>query len=225
MAIRKIVFAEGEVYHVFNRGVAKSDIFSHTKHYARFVDLMEYYRYANVPLSYSSLMKLDIDRRYKIRNYLKHENELAVSILTYCLMPNHFHILLRQISPYGITKFMRHMQDGYAKYFNIASKRVGPLYQSSFKAVRIESDEQLVHVSRYIHLNPVTAYLIPQEKLISYPWSSLPVYLFESRHKTTFVDTTNILSFFKSEEAYGQFVYDQIDYQRELDKIKHITFD
>lgn len=225
MAIRKLVFANNEVYHIFNRGVARSEIFLHTKHYLRFIQLLEYYHYSNIVMSYSTFKKLELSKRNKIFNTLKLKNDPQVSVLSYCLMPNHFHILLRQERTYGISSFMRHVQDGYAKYFNIASKRVGPLYQSSFKAVRIESDEQLIHVSRYIHLNPATAFLVSKEKLSTYAWSSLHMYIEEPTSNVSLVDTNSILSFFRDKVAYKQFVYDQFDYQRALGKIKHLTFD
>lgn len=225
MAIRNIVFAEDEVYHIFNRGVAKTNIFLSSKHYVRFLHLLEYYHYANTTLSYSSFSKLNVKLRSARFNELKQINNLDVSILSYCLMPNHFHILLKQKHGGGITRFMRHIQDGYAKYFNIVSNRVGPLYQSSFKAVRIESDEQLVHVSRYIHLNPTTAFLINEEKLHTYSWSSLLAYIGNDMNNPLFVDTEDILSFFKNKEDYKQFVYDQVSYQRELSMIKHLVFE
>lgn len=224
MATRDIVLAEGEIYHIFNRGVAKMPIFLSAKHYKRFIELMNYYRFANLRLSYSSFNKLAIELREARLEEIILANAFDVSLLAFCLMPNHFHLLVKQTNPNGITKFMRHIQDGYAKYFNITSERIGPLYQSSFKAVRVESDEQLVHVSRYIHLNPATAYLVPTEKLHTYPWFSLPNYIEKEPSKYSFVDTQIIQSFFKKKD-YEMFVYDQIEYQRELAKIKHLLLE
>ncbi|MBA3723495.1 MAG: transposase [Candidatus Levybacteria bacterium] len=155
---------------------------------------------------------------------IQQENNHHVEILAFCLMPNHFHFLIKQTSPDGITKFMRHLQDSYTKYFNITSNRVGPLYQSAFKAVRIESDEQLLHVSRYIHINPTTSYLVSIEKLHAYTWSSLPMYI-GTELSYPFIATETIDAFFKSKDAYREFVYDQIDYQRELSKIKHLLLE
>ena len=94
-----------------------------------------------------------------------------------------------------------------------------------FKAVRIETDEQLLHVSRYIHLNPSTAYIVEPEKLGDYRWSSYLIYLNEDSMDHSFVNPEIILSFFKNRADYKKFVLDQAVYQRELDKIKHLIFE
>ena len=138
-------------------------------------------------------------------------------------MPNHIHFLLKNLKENGISTFMRKFQDSYAKYFNTKFSRTGVLFQHMFKAVRIETDEQLIHVSRYIHLNPATAYLIEIEKLRYYPWSSYPYYV--NGDSPIYLSKEQILSFFKSPEDYEQFVLDQADYQRELDQVKHLALE
>lgn len=225
MPTRNILLAEGEIYHVFNRGVAKMPTFLWSKHYIRFLDLVNYYRFANLRLSYSSFNKLALELRNTRFEEMVRMNDLNISILGFCLMPNHFHFLLKQKNTDGISRFMHHLQDGYAKYFNITSNRVGPLYQASFKAVRIESDEQLLHVSRYMHINPTTAYLVNADSLHTYPWSSLNNYINAEQYSYPFVDTQCVLAFYKNREDYKKFVYDQIDYQRELHKIKHLLLE
>jgi len=138
-------------------------------------------------------------------------------------MPNHFHFLLKNLKDSGINKFMSNFQNSYAKYFNTKTGRTGSLFQQNFKAVRVESDEQLTHVSRYIHLNPITAYLINSvEELIDYPWSSYPEYI--SKGKSN-LNKDLVLGNFRSINDYKKFVADQVDYQRELDKIKHIILE
>ena len=82
----------------------------------------------------------------------------VVDLICFCLMPNHFHLLLRQIEEDGIVKFVRNFQIGYSRYLNEKEKRSGALFEGQFKAVRVENDEQLIHVSRYIHLNPYSSY-------------------------------------------------------------------
>lgn len=91
-----------------------------------------------------------------------------------------------------------------------------------FKAVRIESDEQLLHISRYIHLNPVTSYLVKIETLLEYPWSSFKDYLGEN---ASMVARDKVLGHFRSKEDYKRFVFDQASYQRELERIKHLTLE
>ncbi|MBI2330396.1 transposase [Candidatus Daviesbacteria bacterium] len=225
MPYRKTVFANEEIYHVFNRGVAGLPIYHHTYNYSRFIQLLDYYRFTNTPTSFSRFLKLPLEEKGRILENLKKENNLQVEILAFCLMPNHFHLLLKQISEKGIKSFISNVQNGYAKYFNIKKERSGPLFQSAFKAVRIETDEQLLHVSRYIHLNPATAYIITIEKLIDYHWSSFATYLGINSTDFPFVKPEFILNFFKSPEKYKEFVFNQAEYQRELANIKHLILE
>jgi putative transposase len=225
MPYRKVVLAPNQIYYVFNRGVAALPIYLDTKSYLRFLDLIEYYRFSNTPFSFSQLMSLPKEEREKILIGLRRENAIHVEILAYCLMPNHFHLLLKQISDKGISVFMTNLQNSYVKYFNIKNERAGPLFQSMFKAIRVETDEQLLHVSRYIHLNPSTAYIVEPENLEDYRWLSLRDYLNKDSDSLSFVKSEAILSFFKKREDYGEFVLDQASYQRELDKIKHLALE
>ena len=226
MPYRKVILGPGEIYHVFNRGVASSPIYLNTREYLRFLDLVDYYRFSNTPLSFSKLMNLEKEEREKIFLELKKENSIHVEVLTYCLMPNHFHLLLKQKTDKGISVFMSNLQNSYVKYFNIKNERAGPLFQSMFKAVRIETDEQLLHVSRYIHLNPSTAYIVEPENLEKYKWSSLIFYLDKDFNSADyFVNPKIVLNFFKKRKDYLKFTLDQASYQRELDKIKHLALE
>lgn len=140
-------------------------------------------------------------------------------------MPNHFHFLLKQVAPDGLKTFISNVQNAYAKYYNISNERSGPLFQSVFKAVRIETDEQLLHVSRYIHLNPSTNYLVEINNLASYPWSSFRCYLSKDSSIYDFVNTKEILAYFKGKDKYNDFVFDQAAYQRELERVKHLILE
>jgi putative transposase len=138
-------------------------------------------------------------------------------------MPNHFHFLLKQLKDNGISKFLGNLQNSYTRYFNIKRERDGSLFLDQFKAVLVRTDEQLVHVSRYIHLNPYTSYVVKeQDDLFKYTWSSLSEYL-ENKPEICELDT--ITSFFKSYKAYQNFIEDQADYQKQLYKIKHLVLE
>jgi len=145
-------------------------------------------------------------------------------IHSYCIMPNHFHFLIQATQDKALSNFMRNFQNSYSKYFNTINDRTGSVFQAMFKAVRIETDEQLIHVSRYIHLNPITSYIINAEELDEYRWSSFPTYLHEGLDNA-FAETGLILNFFPSRNAYKVFLLDQIDYQRRLDNIKHLILE
>jgi len=222
MGYRKTILATQEVYHVYNRGVEKRPIFLTKWDYARFLDLTNYYRFISCPVKYSYFKSLSREEREKILKRLEDSAEKWVDILAFCLMPNHIHFLLKQLKDNGISKFMAKIQNSFSHFFNTKQERVGHLFQGNFKAKRVESDEQLMHVSRYIHLNPVTAYLISLVQLENYEYSSYPKYLGK---KGGFCDTDLVLGLFKDRNQYRNFVRDQADYQRRLEAIKHLTLE
>lgn len=222
MGYRKTILATGEVYHVYNRGVEKRPIFLTKWDYTRFLDLTNYYRFTGCPVKYSYFKSLSQEEREKILKGLEGSGEKWVDILTFCLMPNHIHFLLKQLQDQGISKFMAKIQNSFSHFFNIKQERVGHLFQGNFKAKRVESDEQLVHVSRYIHLNPVTAYLIRFDQLENYEYSSYPQYLGK---KIGFCNTDLVLGLFKDKNGYRNFVRDQANYQRRLDEIEHLILE
>ncbi len=224
MPLRNIPLVEGEIYHLFNRGVEHRPIFSDTRDYRRFTQTVEFYRFLLPPVRLSLFLEMSGEKRSEFWKQLERDKKKQVEIFCYCLMPNHFHLVVRQLEEGGISNFLRLVQNSYVKYFNLKYKRVGPLLQGQFKAIRIETDEQLLHVSRYIHLNPYSSFLVKSlEALKKYPWSSLPDYL-EGKSKQ-FLNKEFILGFFSTLGDYQKFVFDQADYQRELDRIKHLTFE
>ena len=220
---RKLVFANDEIYHIFNRGVEKRPIFMDKRELARGIKTLDYYRFANLPLKLSKFLALPESEKSKFIQKVHDKNQKVVQILSFCLMPNHFHFLLKQKKENGISIFAANFTNSYTKYFNTKHERVGPLFQGAFKAVRIESEEQLMHVSRYIHLNPVSSFLVKPEELEYYLWSSYPEYLGSSL--SSIVNKEQVMDLFPSKEKYRQFVMDQVDYARELEQIKHLIME
>lgn len=219
---RKVVFANEQIYHVFNRGVKRRPIFTVKRDFLRAQETLKYYRFADLPLRFSKFLNLTDNKKDKLLKNLNRENVL-VEIIAFCLMPNHFHFILKQKKDNGISKFISNFSNSYTKYFNTKQVRIGPLLQGLFKAVLVEDDEQLVHLSRYVHLNPVTSYLVKPEALEDYTWSSYPEYL--GLVSEGISRTEEILGFFKSPKVYEKFVLDQVEYARELDRIKHLTME
>ncbi|MBI4037089.1 transposase, partial [Candidatus Daviesbacteria bacterium] len=144
-----------------------------------------------------------------------------VNILCFCLMPNHIHLLIQQLEENGISEFMRKFSHSYTKYWNIKNNHQGPLLQAMFKAVLVETDEQLLHLSRYIHLNPLVSSVI--QDLNMYPWSSYLSYL--DPDNTQHIAKNEILEFFNSAKDYEKFVLNQADYGTTLEMLKHSTID
>jgi len=222
MPRRNLPLVTGEIYHIFNKGVNGTEIFSTKRDYQRAIRLLEYYRFITPPLRYSRLKDIPSDQRIKILNNLNKENQLLVTILSYCLMPNHFHLLVKQVNDIGISKFMSQFQNSYARYFNTRHGRAGPLFLGQFKAKRITNQEILLHAHRYIQLNPYSSFIVKDfNELKLYPWSSFPEYLDNDR--PTICDKEDILSSFKSPKSYTNFVLDHADYQRNLELTKHFV--
>lgn len=222
MPFRKIPIATGEIYHVFNRSVARQPIFPTVKDFSRAIECIKFYLHGDLPLRFSHYNRLSKEQKDQMTKKIQNCPEI-VEILGFCLMPNHIHFLLKSLTEKGIIQFMSNFQNSYAKYFNLRTNRNGTLFQAMFKAVRIETDEQLVHVNRYIHLNPITAYIVNNiVDLENYPWSSYPDYLDSLQG---FITKEPVLSFFKNIPAFKKFTTDQIDYQRKLDEIKHLVIE
>lgn len=175
MPRREIHFVRDSFYHVFNRGSEKRTIFQSGRDYLKF-------------------------RERAKENAIK----FKVDILCYCLMPNHFHFLLKQCSDIPIAIFMNTIQLGHAKFFNTKYDRVGPLFQGRFKAKVIDTDEYLLQISAYIHRNPVAHSIDSgnlmdsrnriRERLRTYRYSSYREYLGLEKVKISNSDT--ILSYF-----------------------------
>jgi len=212
----------GEIYHIFNRSVGQQSIFLNSSFYTRFCNLMSYYRFEKPPYRFSEYIRLPMQAQLESHNRLTSQEQL-VDILTFCIMPNHFHILLRQKQDDGIRRFATIIQNGYAKYFNTKIKRHGAVFQSMFKAVRIETDEQFLHVARYIHLNPLSAKIISLSDLKRYPWSSYITYM--GHPNAEWIEQKTLLSYIKTKEALEKYTLDQADYQRLLSVESHLYHD
>lgn len=222
MPYRKTPLVKNEIYHVFNRSIARQPIFKTQLDHKRIIDIINFYRHDTKPLRFSHFKRLPVEQKKDILEEYAKNHKYLVEIYAYCIMPNHFHFLLKAVQDSGISIFMRNLQHSYSNYFNIKNNRTGSLFQSMFKAIRIETDEQLFHVSRYIHLNPATSFIISIEALETYQWSSFKDFI--NKANEGMINKQYIYDNFKSVGEYKKFVYDQAGYQRELDKIKHLIF-
>lgn len=209
MPSRATPLINGQIYHVYNRGTEKRRIFETGRDFSRFMQTTNYYQLEGPKPKFSNswgpkISELD-------------PNKKIVDIIALCLIPNHFHLLLKQLRDGGITEFVSKISNSYTKYFNIKHKRIGLLFQGEFKSVLIETDEQLLHLSRYIHLNPVSSFLAKKPE--DWEWSSYREYL--NLVSSSFFAKEIVLNQFKSIDKYKRFVNDQISYAQELERIKH----
>ncbi len=149
--MRKIKFAEGEFYHIYNRGVDKRTVF---------LDQNDYERFLSSLLLSNSKKHFNIEKRNrKTKSFdfqsLVERGDPVVAIGAYCLMPNHFHLLVKEITPGGISVFMQKLQTGYTGFFNKKNQRTGALFEGTFKAEHVDTDMYLKYLYTYIHLNPI----------------------------------------------------------------------
>jgi putative transposase len=148
---RKIRFAPGEYYHLYNRGTEKRTVFLDQTDYRRFLNLLFL---CNGELGINMRELLKQAREFEELFEVDREKPL-VAIGAYCLMPNHFHILVKELEEGGTSKFMQKLTTAYTMYFNTRRHRVGSLFQGTFKAEQVGKDQYLKYLYSYVHLNPV----------------------------------------------------------------------
>ncbi|MBI3955253.1 transposase, partial [Candidatus Gottesmanbacteria bacterium] len=172
MPRRLHILANEQTYHVFNRTVGHEIIFTKKRELQRIIELTNYYRFPQT-LRYSKFKLLPDKQKNTYLSQMEKRSPL-IQLFAFAFMPNHYHFLIRQNTNRGISIFISNIQNSFAKFFNIKNERHGTVFQNPFKARRIEREEEFLHVSRYIHLNPVTSYNISISDLPSYPWTSMP---------------------------------------------------
>jgi len=196
-------YEAGGYYHIYNRGVNKQTIFEDEKDYKTFLSFLEFYLTPTVNLQGESL-KEEISPSRILKNYFG-----EITLLAYCLMPNHFHLFVRQETERGIDNFMRSLATKYVRYFNTRYDRIGPLFQGPYKAVRVENEYQFIYLSKYIHRNPMDLFTFKESprRLSEYKFSSYGNYLHQ--FSQSWVNTSEILGLFSATNknySYENFV-------------------
>jgi len=217
--MRKFPLVNGSIYHVFTKSIADYKVFRSIKDYKRMKEVIRFYRYERPPTKFSIYLTLKNKDKFFLK-YLS-EREKIVEIIAYCLMPTHLHLMITQLKDNGISFFMKNILDSYTRYFNIKNKRKGPLWQGRFKSVLLESNEQLYHLTRYIHLNPTTEGLVKRPE--EWQYSSYNEYLNLNRDDEKICNYTKYLDI--KPEEYRKFVESRMEYQKDLKKIKHLILE
>ncbi len=205
------IYQENSYYHMYNRGVEKRQIYCDEQDYSVFLSYLKEYLEPKDIIGLSTILfdtRASYSEKDKVRRLLRLNNfSDTLSLCAYCLMPNHFHLLVHQREERTIDTFMNSLSTRYTVYFNKKYKRVGSLFQGVYKAVKISSEEQLLYVSKYIHRNPT---ILPGwgEDIRLYPYSSFSVY--GNRKTQSWIHSENILSFFSEKfgikNSYSSFV-------------------
>lgn len=221
MSTRPIKFSIGEYYHIYSRGTDKRDIFLDDKDRERFVKLL-FLANGSTPFIFR---EIPIGVPYVKFN---RGNPLA-SLGAYCLMPNHFHILIKETGEKGISTFMGKLLTSYSSYFNKKYERTGKLFEGAFKATHVDNDEYLKYLFSYIHLNPVKI-MDPQWKingiknrelakkyLEEYKYSSYSDYLGTGRTENAILNTQDFPEYFADFKEFNQFIDEWLSFSKKED--------
>jgi putative transposase len=198
-------YEPGGYYHIYNRGVNKRLIFKDQKDYSTFLSYLQFYLCPPLTLrGSSSQAHPPVAPSKQLKNYSG-----EIQLLAYCLMPNHFHLMVKQNTDHGIDHFMRSLCTKYSRYFNTRHKRTGHLFQGIYKAVRITNEYQFTYLTKYIHRNPLALPSCKDDprRLVSYKYSSYPNYL--HLFTQTWIHPDDILVYFSKTNhrlSYQNFV-------------------
>jgi len=224
MSTRKVSFVPGEFFHVYNRGNNKQLIYQDTKDYERFVDLL-YAVNRQKSFSYSNSQR-------GVSIYEMPKVDPLVSIGAYCLMPNHFHIVVTPTVENGLSIFMQKLSTAYAMYYNEKYKRTGSLFEGKFKAEHTGNDRYLKYLFSYCHLNPLTLikqntrlkpYLVKKSDmayLSTYPYSSFLDYMEVKRKQNAILNRDNFPLYFPNKSSFISEIKSWISYRTDLNYAK-----
>lgn len=209
-------FEADAMYHVYNRGVNKMDIFTDERDYAVFLSFLKYALLSNEDTKRTD--EVDPSLLTEAQRFNLRREGLAdkLELVSFCLMPNHFHLLIYQHEPDAITRLMRSVATGYSMYYNKRHKRIGSLFQGVYKASHINSDMYWSHISRYIHLNPLDI----GEEYKKYKYSSYR--LFTGEANAEWVKPGLVKDGFRNTKEYEKFVKDWIPHRSDLKALKGV---
>ncbi len=207
-----------EIYHIYNRSISEMEIFKNNVEYARFINAIRFYQIKNPRIKFSDFMEQASHRAGGVKwSTLFFEKKKLVEIIAYCIMSTHFHLLLKELKESGIASFVNNLLNSYTRYFNTKYLRKGTLWEGPTKKVIAETDDQLAHLTRYIHLNPVTAYIVNRPE--DWPWSSYREHILRLPDDKRICDYDSLGGM--DSLAYKKFVEDGILYQRERARAKN----
>jgi len=218
MQYRKQALETGEFYHIYTRSIAKYEIFQNESDYHRLKKLLSLCRLKEFKYKYSFFNRLIPSTQDRILKTISGELKL-VQIISYCIMPTHLHLILKQNEKDGISKYMSRVLNCYSRYFNSKYSRTGPLWSGRFKNNLVNTTEQLLHLTRYVHLNPCSANIVNKPE----DWGHSSYCEYVEAEPDRICDYSGLFEI--DPENYREFVCDRISFQRELSKIKKILIE
>ncbi len=223
MPSRPNIFITNYYYHIYNKTIDYLKPFEKESASNYFLNLIKYYKHSEIKMSYSATLRLEPDQHKQYFKHLAEAEKNKAEVLAYCLMPNHFHLLVKQKQKNGISKYIGDVLNGFTRFYNILNKRKGPIFLPCFRSKPIMNEEHLIHVSRYIHLNPyVTGLINTLDNIWTYPLSSAWEYINE---RNNFVNTKYILDlgyFLGKREKYRKFVESESEHGKTKTLTKYV---
>jgi putative transposase len=208
------LFPNGEIFHICNKSISNYEIFRNEKFFDRFLIAINYYNNTQLKFSLSRALR----EKLYLSNIIFRKSKNIVYIVAFCIMPDHYHLLVKINNEELFSKYISNIENSYTRYFNKLCGRKGPLWQSRFQAASITNNEILLHVHRYIHLNPTTAGLVENPR--DWKWSSYNSYISDKK-----ILAINSEVSIKSINKYKDFVENQIHYQRLIKNIRKKLLD
>lgn len=228
--MRKVPLANEEYYHIFNRGVDKREVFLDEADYWRFLFSLQLMNDKNngAMIAWRDFKKANqgatLDQFFLTSDVRKKKQDPLVEIMAYCLNPNHYHMILKQIKDKGIEIFMQKVGNGYTKYFNKKNNRSGALFQGKFKSSHIDTDDYLLYVSAYVNCNSQVHKIAPAGK---YFWSSFREYIGKESKQPVVLKKEAVLGQFKNSLEYEEFAMSKIiamQERKEMEKMESEQF-
>ncbi|MBX4181739.1 transposase [Candidatus Parcubacteria bacterium] len=203
MSVRNTLIAPGEYYHICNRGVSKQIIFHNSDDYNRFLFLILYFQSSTTFDQIGRIVKQFVQSpALDIRKDVI--NKRTVELLAFCIMPNHFHLIIKEVEDNGVINYLQRILTAYSKYYNTKYEKSGHVFQGPYRSIHISDDRQFLHTSAYIHRNPreLRGWINREDK---YPWSSYQDYIGNNRW-SDLLQTQALLDGFKNKREYKKFV-------------------
>lgn len=214
-------YVDNTYYHVYNRGVEKRQIFLDDQDYGVFISYLKFYL---MPPPDQNNPRGPSPRLSPAQQLSNHHNK--ISLIAYCLMPNHFHLAIKQTNQDSMTNFVRALSTRYSMYFNKRYERVGSLFQGRYKAVLVDNEMQFLYLTKYIHRNPLDLPGYTPENLIDYPYSSYRNYA-GATHQS-WINPSDVIFHYKncnSRYTYQHFVQESNEVSTEIETLGNITLD
>jgi len=211
---QRLKFYAGNFYHICNKSISNYSIFRKSWFAQRFLDVVDYYNTTEDIQNFGKAKQL---KELQLDGILNSNSERLIDIYAYCIMPDHYHLLFKVLESENISGYISKIENSYTRFYNLQNKRKGPLWQSRYRRIDISSDEEILHVCRYIHLNPTTNRLV--EKPDDWPHSSYSLYL-----KSDILTEKTALRI-SSINALRIFTEGNIEHQQKLKRMKKLLLD